>query len=498
MALIQLYREFLRQGIQPDVCTANFRSNDTRCFGDISIKSLEETNIQEYDVLLVVRSVFDDLLPLSDIMSYKGLIVADNTTLYDGDDVYGDLVFTSGCRNYTSLTRSNVVLPTRSAGCLKVTEAHKGKQASKKIVWIESGHFPYGTEGRKQEAALIQQICRAFPEYEVVIKPRYLRAECMDVKHSNGEHLFYYLDDVCRAVSNLKLLEEPCVLADVIADAQTIIHTYSSAFQEAVLLEKGIINIGDFISEETSDLREHRYARIREYIDKAGCTCSQAEVLGYLPEGMKCSESYQTEILGNRVSPAEFMVKAICEAANQWKKNCALPARFFEDVIESDYENVNEEKVRAQRMMGWRRHCMSRYEYFFDDWNLFDGFEVENIEDEKWEEKLCVWVKNKFEHLNENRFNQVYLMKMAYESGEFDPQGWPNLLCEEAFLYFSGKYWVDHGEPDRAISCFERYLEKLEGRLYPRTWIETPEYQRDARSAIKGQRSMTCSKPPGL
>lgn len=495
MALVNLYRECMQRGMEVELCSTSFRVNDIRCFERAKIKKMAEVNIGEYDVLLAARSIFDYPIPISDIIGYHGLIVADNTTLYDGNDVYGDIVFTSGRNNYGTLIECGIALPTVSTGCVKVNPNNVGKASTKKIVWIESGHFPYGKIGRQQEADLIRQICLTYLDYEVVVKPRYLRSECTDVKHCNGDHLFYYLDEVKKETPNLTLLENASSLGDVIADAETVIHTYSSAFQEAVLLGKGIINIGDIYSEETIDLRKNRWERIKAYINRAECTCNQADVLAHLPMGMRCSEQYKEYILGNEPTPVEAMIETIWIANEHWKKREMLMCGFYGTKSEVRFEQKEMQVIQERRIRGAKQHLIAQYEYYFDKYDLFDDFPFENVQMDLFEEAVKEWIWDRFELLNNNEFNQAYLMKMAYEMGNFNPKdGWKDLQCKEAFEFFSGKYWVEYGNSTGACECFSKYLHMQEGRQYPRTYIDKEEFVREARNLLSAMCVMNPAK----
>jgi len=483
LALIQLYHGFAARGITPDVCTCSFRPNDMRCFAGISVLPIADINIHNYDVLLAARNIFDYPIPVSEILAYKGLIAADNTTLYDGTDVYGDVVFTAGRNNYETLVHSGQNLPTLSCGCLKTKKSETVAQ-TKKIVWIESGHFPYGEVGRRQEAELIRQICLAYPDYRIVVKPRYLLSDCAVAKHSNADHLFHYLSEFADKLPNLELWTQPCTVAEAIADAQTVIHTYSSAFQEAAVLDKAIINIGDIETEETVDLRRNRFNRIKAYIDKAGQTVCRAEVIGLLPHGVKCTEAYRAFILGTADDPIQAMVTSLCLLHAHWKEDRAIPPGFYEALAYGDLQPLNRAQLHSRRIQGAVCHIAAQYEYYLDDYTSFQKIKTTPYGD-NWQQQLhadiqAILVEN-FDYFNRNAFNQAYLMRLSYEQGHFDPrQGWKNLLCPEAFQYFSGKYWYEAGQYALALGCLEEYLRHAQNRKYPTTLVDKPEFIAEA------------------
>lgn len=487
LAMIQLYNACLSHNLKPDVCACSFRANDLRCFANVPIFSMEEINIHDYDMLLVVRNIFDYPIHYTDILSYKGIIVADNTTLYDGTDVYGDIVLTAGRNNYQSLQTSGLELPTFSCGCLKAQQKN-GKATSKKIVWIESGHFPYGQKGRFEETDLIRRICLTYPDYRVVVKPRYLISDCANAKHSNADHIFHYLSAYAEELPNLELLTEPCSVEEVIADAQVVLHTYSSAYQEAILFEKGVINVMDIHTEETIDLRTNRFNRIKAYIDKAGQSCSRHHVLDFLPTGIQCSAEYRSFILGNTADPLNEVVQALCFIVRNKCAGLFLKPEFHEKISAESFATVGKDTIYKKRVQGAICHAIAEYEYYLDDYCSFIPLK-KRAYSRKWKTEikgvLNSFIKEHFDTYNSYPHNQAFLMQLAYKNNDFSPyKGWPNLLCEEAYHFYCGKYWYEHGKYIEAYNSIKTYLSLQEGKFYAVTLIDKPEYIQEANAIM--------------
>ena len=98
---------------------------------------------------------------------------------------------------------------------------------------------------------------------------------------------------------------------------------------------------------------------------------------------------------------------------------------------------------------------------------------------------LNSFIKEHFDTYNSYPHNQAFLMQLAYKNNDFSPyKGWPNLLCEEAYHFYCGKYWYEHGKYIEAYNSIKTYLSLQEGKFYAVTLIDKPEYIQEANAIM--------------
>lgn len=488
-SMIKIYHELTTHGFILDVCSNSFAQNDLYDFDGIRIKSVYDISIDDYEVLIVTRNIFDYPISADKIINYKGIIISDNTTFYEGNDVFGDVVFTSGKNNYDIMRESGIELPVIPVGCIKCKFDYSSSKQNN-VVWIESGHFPFGKKGRFEIAEIINAICEQYPDYTLTVKPRYLLKDCRDATHYNADHIYNYLDPIAQKHPNLKLIHTNYDLSDVIKNAQTVIHTYSSAFQEAIVLGKRILNIGEISSDETVDLRNNRYQKIKKYIDRAGCTVSKRDILSVFPQGFRVESSFDGVSINPGLTPIQNTIVVILDIVEKWYQNKWLVPDFYSSASQMNYINKKPYSLIQHRVRGALNHIVAKQEYFLDDYSSFsplrkqiahNALRLDNIELE-----IDNVIKTNFSLYNKSIFNQPYLMKKEFESGRFDPnRPWDELLCPESYLYFSGMTFYLNNDRKKAIDCLERYLSLVESKAFAETLIDKPSYQISAKKTIK-------------
>ena len=483
-SLVHIYNCLNKTDFHIDICSASLSHNNIRFFNDSSIiKKINTIDINDYEALIVARNIYDYPIPYQKIINYKGVIIADHTTLNEGCNVFGDVVLVAGKNNYDLMLNGGVNVPTVSIGCLKSQKSFE-QNNSPNFLWIESGHFPYGKKGRLQEVDTIVQICRSFPNYQLTVKPRYLPEYCSDVNHPNSDHIYKYLSAVKESLPNLKLIQNDVLLESEIKKASLVFHTYSSAFQEAVAMGKPIINIGDIETEETVDLRKNRYSLIKEYIDVAGCTLKRKDILNYLPKGLYCTENYSEYILGTEKKPREASAFIVEQVVKNREKNMLPDNRWFDSAYHVSYSTVDRLFVKSNRLKGYLYHLVAEYEYFLDDYSLFEKvkkhFCTNNSIDELVNE-IKKTVNENFSYLNEDWYNQAFLMEIYYKNGSFNPcHSWPNLKNFGAFYYFSALYYYGVFQWQKCKTNLELFLESKNDRPYPISLTDRSQYVNNA------------------
>ncbi len=162
------------------------------------------------------------------------------------------------------------------------------------ILFIDSGHYPFGMEGKQSLARLLLDICKEFPDIKLTIKPRFLPDDDV-VTHTNKLHLY----DVIKSEAdtflpeNLEMLYEHKNLTELICQCRTVICMYTTAFSGAVAAGKGLIILDNIPSDDTYDLRKKTLMYIRENMEGSGAIIDYRMIKKVLPYGTVCADSYK-------------------------------------------------------------------------------------------------------------------------------------------------------------------------------------------------------------
>lgn len=224
-----VYNQLIAHKHEVDVVSLSDAENDLFMFDNPQKvfkwnEFFEKENLSFYDCIIASRNCFFTLQANVNklLLDYRGVIITEHTTLYEGDNIYGDYVLTSGLYNYDRIP-SNIDVPGFSIGNIKnlsnSSKAYKNIFADKDyVLFVESGHYPYGEKGRNQIAGWIIEFCNIYPNLFLVVKPRYLEENCNDVTHRNSDHIYKYIYRMCNNVlpKNLILLHKHTILAELL------------------------------------------------------------------------------------------------------------------------------------------------------------------------------------------------------------------------------------------------------------------------------------------
>lgn len=325
------------------------------------VSDLSAECLAEYKMIICGRNCFD--IPEAELLlDYKGVIVADDTCFYEGHSVYGDFVCVCGEYNYRNVPeflKNNTFI----TGCIKAdysnvsaSEIWKkiGNQYKQKVLFIESGHFPFGREGREK---LAREFCRMVLEHPTtffVVKPRFLKDEVMCAKHRNADHLYKYIYAECLdgIPENMLLLDTHENMNELVYGADICMCTYCSAHIEVVYAKKKLMNICDVPSEETADFSANRFAQITKIIDLAECNVLVDELSESLEKASYASEKYQKAVNQGNGDAVESFVG------------------FVESILEKGESVSLEKQMSENRFLGYALKKISYLENRWDDYSI--------------------------------------------------------------------------------------------------------------------------------
>lgn len=183
----------------------------------------------------------------------------------------------------------------------------------KRFLFIDSGHYPFSINGKKELAQTLLKICKLYPDYELVIKPRFLPNDKI-ITHRNDIHLYDILKEEARGnlPENLVMLDQHKDLMELIDESHTVISMYSTAFVGAVVANKGLICLENLPTMDVYDIRHKAFMRNRENIVGSGSLVDYREVDKLLPYGAKGNDEYLDFLLEEKENVSEKIVE-VCE-----------------------------------------------------------------------------------------------------------------------------------------------------------------------------------------
>ncbi len=229
------------------------------------------------------------------------------------------------------------------------------EESPKRFLFIDSGHFPFSKKGKEELAKALLHICENYPDYELVIKPRFLPNDKIRT-HRNSVHLY----DVIRRLTqdappaNLVMLDYHGNLTDLINRSRTVICMYTTGFVGAVLSGKGLVILDNIPSNDTYDIRRKTFKKIREAMAGTGALIDYRKADCVLPEGVKAKSDYLDYLLAEKENAASNIVD-ICEylCENYYSKDI-LP-----HIENTDYHNYRR-IYRKEEGMTWEDVIVKR------------------------------------------------------------------------------------------------------------------------------------------
>ena len=191
-----IIREFLRRKYEVTLF-ADFADHDSmRMFSDMGLQVQSASELtaeiaENYDfIFCAVQSMRDVFLYNRYVFSYYSM----NPAI---DPVRGgDFTFTWGEEPEGTYDGTFSLMP---VGNPKNDTLASGAADSGRILFLDSGHFPFSDEGKMQTAQMLLDICARFPDREVWVKPRWLPGvDLKTVTHINTTHLYDCVDILCK------------------------------------------------------------------------------------------------------------------------------------------------------------------------------------------------------------------------------------------------------------------------------------------------------------
>lgn len=227
---------------------------------------------------------------------------------------------------------------------------------NKRFLFIDSGHYPFSVEGKRELSKTLLHICDKYPDYELWIKPRFLPGDRV-VTHKNNIYLYDVIMDEAKGKipSNLVMMNYHEDLMKLINESTTIICMYTTAYVGAIVAGKGLIVLENLKSTDIYDIRENTYMRNRENMIGSGALVDYKDVDKLLPDGIKSDERYLNYLLEERSNVAEKICETCTWMVDHFYSQNRFPVQF--NSTYKEYMDV----VEADANMTWEKYISRRY-----------------------------------------------------------------------------------------------------------------------------------------
>lgn len=439
--------------------------------------------LSKFDFLVCGRNCFGSL-SAKELIEYPGIIYTDDTVFYEGRAVFGDVVFVNGELNKTNID-AIANFDVHCVGCLKSVKSSvrisniwdDTEGFDTKVLFIESGHYPFGEKGRTELANAFAKIVLSNPNCKFVVKPRFIIGEAEEARHRNSDYLYYYVKNFFNEnwPNNLIWLDKYHSLDTLVAGADVIIHTYSSAHAQAALLGKRIINLIDIPSDETADFRKNRFNLITKIIDKAQNNVSIKNIEKCI-ENSKTPPKTYVDSIGGQLKNPEFTISEYIKSGNCKNFDCR----------------------KKRRLKGYFYYLICELENRFDNYDFFvnkmkeaycyldeNYLDTDNCLDyiHKTTNLIALnYIDNNWDDICNNPFDRSFSMRVLHQAKLFDllekmiNDSYLDEQKDSSFYYYSTIYALYRGNLQQAKSNAKLYLGLVDNIKYERLDAEKKEY----------------------
>lgn len=495
-----IVREIANRGHNIKMFSVFSDDNSLRMFKNLN---LEIKNISELTKRVVAQAdcIFCPVQSLAQVKFADKYIFSFCNMNPKFDEVRGaDFVFTlssigeDGIKTFASMP---VGLPKNDTAPAVNTDV------SKRILVIDSGHFPFGRAGREQVAGMILNICKEFPDYEVCVKPRWLKdCDAGSMTHENTLHLYDVIDEMCayNRPKNLNLLQEHLDLQQLIDSSTSVVSLCTTAYLDVALRGKGLLIARGIENEDMYQVRKAYFDRVYDYAEGSGCVVDYKDVCRYLPEGKNCRPEHLTETFTYTTDVSKKVVDVMEDIYEKYLKNQRFPAireysyeSYKQELTEED--GLTMEDLKRNRMyslvgnsvalcrsisanIDWTPYYQKQLELCYEAKISEEGFKQLKL---KLGNVKCEYMIQNADKLMENPVDRGYLYEAMRLLGKTDLLlSYKSLeeLHNGAYDYYCGLIYYKKKNYRGAICYLEKFLEDLKKRSYKKYLVEAKSYAR--------------------
>ncbi|WP_313186519.1 radical SAM protein [Lacrimispora sp.] len=438
------------------------------------IEELMDEHIYEFDVIFCALDVINRVRYIEKYIFCYNFLFCGNLI-----SDCGDFMFTQ-CDNrrldYEEECASMAI------GNPKISKRPYVTEENKQILFIDSGHYPFGREGRIMLAELLVKICEQHLDYKLVIKPRFLPNDT-NVTHRNDYHLYTVIEELTEEniPSNLIMLDEHRDMNELIDASDLVLCLYTTAYIDAAIRHKKLIIIDGLPNDDTFDIRNnYHWKKQRQVLEESGCMCHYSEVLNHIPVGFICKQEHINNVVKYEDGASERAAETM---EFLWEKY--LQFDKFPVIQRYNFDNLSQD-IHIDNNLDWNDLIVKRYknilrfssrhvdyvdkDIFKKEYMLmFDDFEQKGLisrytyhEIQKLANtfKNELWIRNS-EILMDEAINQSFLLLAMFENHHYDAikkVEYKDILCESHYCYIMGRVCFDESNYEEAIKYLQNFL----------------------------------------
>lgn len=485
-SLYLIANAFQKHGHEVNVYAPFYSDNVLRDLKKLSIKIYNFAELTE-EVLEKHDFIFSSVFSLKWLYD-KGLFgvkkfIFTHDYLLHGEMTYGgDFSFATCIHNTASSYQQYLTYGKMGIGEPKYDSLDNSisVEGNNRILFIDSGHYPFGLEGRMELAKTLVNICRQYPEYELWIKPRFLPTDDI-ITHYNGLHLYEVIEKIVngKIPDNLVMLREHKDLQELINQSRTVMCMYTTAYISASLANKGLIILEGLPNEDCYDQRNKRKLIFRDRMKSSGALVNYKKVCDVLPDGIICSKDHMDEFLVQKNHVADKIVEVVTyiyENLIQYEKfpenknytyqeKCSnileRKGASWETILSDRFANYLKYRIlisfdyRVNAKVNIQNILSPIYEYEGKGYITYEVFkelmkEIDNI--------VFEGVINNSEVMMKDEIDQgILLHAYFWKKKEKELIAFPNKTTG-AYNYFVGRMFFNKGNAKEGIEFFEEYI----------------------------------------
>jgi hypothetical protein len=366
----------------------------------------------------------------------------------------------------------------------------------KRILYIDSGHIPFGREGKIEIADMLLLICKENPDYEVVIKPRWLPNFQGAIAHRNATHIYDIVYERCNGdlPKNLTMLNEHLNLHELIQSSHSVICLQTGAIFDVLSHGKGLCIAINYKTDYKFDMTQSERQMEIDYFNRTNCAVPIGEIHRYMPHGIRSGSTFLHEELP-QITGASSRIADVMEYvfANY------ISLGKFPDIMDYCYENYERQMRPANlswddiKRLRFKNSAYQElavaiqnidsslkfpksYEFVDNHWADYE-FSNNGFADFIYEFKLRLnfEVRDAAPILSADDIKQSYLLEALFNLGyDNDILAMPQeqILCKGPWHYYVARILQERNEIEACIPHFIRFLKNANHRAYEKYQAE--------------------------
>lgn len=482
--LENVMREFIKRGHEIIFFSRSLEPHNIRMFSKFAkdvrrLTDLTEQDIKKADIIFAANDTVFDVINYEKTIFTINMASVLGTNLSEGGDVMfmpSYQYYREGGENTTKIVVGN----TKKRFLNSDTQ-----NTDREFLFIDSGHFPFGYKGKLQVAQMLLDICYAFSDYRLTVKPRFLKSD-KEVTHLNKIYLYDVIEKLCggKLPKNMNYLQTHEDMYKLITKADVVILPYGSSVYDACADRKKCLIVSGFQNEDSVDLNNNCTWDIEhEILKESGCVVRFEEVCKYLPNGLEFRKEFSekhTPVFGKRmayeyvVDITEMLFEKFISKGIFFKKTETDVSKYESDFIIDDHETWD--TIIARRYENQLRYVLSRnldvtsIRFSGDkyaDWCVCSSKKAKTcakntdirFEAIRYRNKLLI--ENHAEVIG-NPVGESYWLDAVYQSNKplFERIKRDAVSCKRSYDFYRGMYSIENGYYFEAYNYLNSYVQE--------------------------------------